>query len=95
MPEMRFVVRWPDGQIERCYSPSTIVAERLAAGVDYPLADFVRETTAALDEAGERVRARYGMGCGHAVHQAELIRAAGRRCAAIAGAIVRIERFEP
>jgi len=94
MPEMRFVVRWPDGQVERCYSPSTIVAERLTAETDYPLADFVRAATAALEEASERVRARYGMGCGHAMHQADQIREAGRRFAGIPGATVHIERFE-
>ncbi|WP_277968417.1 MSMEG_0570 family nitrogen starvation response protein [Sphingomonas echinoides] len=94
MPEMRFVVRWPDGHRERCYSPSTIIAERLTAGIDYPLADFVRDATAALEEASDRVRARYGMGCGHAMQQSQQITNTARRFADRADAVVHIERFE-
>ena len=25
MPEMTFAVRWPDGRVEECYSPSLVV----------------------------------------------------------------------
>ena len=95
MPEMRFHIRWPDGREESCYSPSTIVAEHLAAGTDYPLADFVARATAALDAASERVRARFGMGCAQAMNQAAAIRRAAREFADWPGATVRVERFEP
>ena len=27
MPELRFVLRWPDGTWETCYSPSTVVRD--------------------------------------------------------------------
>jgi uncharacterized repeat protein (TIGR04042 family) len=33
MPEMHFVVRWPDGAEMRCYSPSLVVREHLEVGL--------------------------------------------------------------
>jgi uncharacterized repeat protein (TIGR04042 family) len=69
MPEMYFRVRWPDGKVEDCYSPSTVIAEHLTAGSDYPLAEFLDRARTALEAANERVRARYGMGCGQALNQ--------------------------
>ena len=32
MPEMRFVIRWPDGVVESCYSPSLVIKEFFAPG---------------------------------------------------------------
>ena len=32
MPEMHFLVRWPDGKEQRCYSPSLIVRDHLEVG---------------------------------------------------------------
>lgn len=34
MPEMYFHVRWPDGETQRCYSPSTVVEDYLTASLD-------------------------------------------------------------
>jgi len=48
MPEMFFHVRWPDGATQRCYSPSTVVADYFTAGTEYDLADFVDRSRAAL-----------------------------------------------
>lgn len=41
MPEIHFLVRWPDGSVQRCYSPSTVVADYLVAGQDYASTEFV------------------------------------------------------
>lgn len=95
MPEMRFVVLWPDGRKERCYSPSSVVTEYLEVGVAYPLAEFAQRADDALAMANERVRARYGMGCAQAMNQAATIADTVKRLAHLPDAQVRIEQFEP
>lgn len=74
MPEMRFIVRWPDGSQTACYSPSLVMEEHLAVGARYPLDEFVRTSAAALAVASKRVAARYGMPCSRALAQIEEIR---------------------
>jgi len=32
MPEIYFRVRWPHGEIQRCYSPSTVIEEFSSSG---------------------------------------------------------------
>ena len=77
MPEMHFLVRWPDGQETRCYSPSLVIEEHLAPGARYPVAEFVRRSSAALAIASDRVQAKYGMACTRALgHRAEIERRA-------------------
>lgn len=73
MPEMTFEVRWPDGSVQRCYSPSLVVHDHLTAGASYTVADFVHRSGTALAEAGERVRARFGFACTSAAATAEEI----------------------
>lgn len=63
MPEMTFTVRWPDGTAQQCYSPSLVVHEHLDAGTSYTVEDFVQRSAAALQEASDRVRAKYGFAC--------------------------------
>jgi uncharacterized repeat protein (TIGR04042 family) len=55
MPEMCFHVRWPDGAAQRCYSPSTVVADYFTAGTEYDLADFVERSRTALGITGAKV----------------------------------------
>jgi uncharacterized repeat protein (TIGR04042 family) len=69
MPEMRFLIRWPDGRRESCYSPSLIVRDYLSEGVSYRLDDFLARIRAALTIASERVRAKYGRACSLALQQ--------------------------
>jgi putative flavoprotein involved in K+ transport len=66
---MDFVIEWPDGRCERCYSPSYVVEEHLAVGQHYPLRDFLERARRALELASERVRARYGFACSSALDQ--------------------------
>jgi len=73
VPELHFTVRWPDGSLERCYSPSRSVRTYLTPGQSYPLSDFLRRTTSALELAGERVRRRHGFACTSAAQQLESI----------------------
>ncbi len=63
MPEMTFRVRWPDGTIQDCYSPSLVMHDHLDVGASYTVADFNDRCTTALTEAAERVRAKYGFAC--------------------------------
>ncbi|GAB7071723.1 MSMEG_0570 family nitrogen starvation response protein [Mycobacterium hodleri] len=76
MPEMTFDVRWPDGRVQRCYSPSLVMHDYLTSGSDYTVADFVDRSATALHEASERVRAKFGFACTSAASTTEHILAA-------------------
>jgi uncharacterized repeat protein (TIGR04042 family) len=69
MPEMRFLIRWPDGRGESCYSPSLVVTEHLEEGASYPLDEFLRRSRTALLIASDRVKAKYGRPCSLALGQ--------------------------
>jgi uncharacterized repeat protein (TIGR04042 family) len=79
MPEMQFAVRWPDGTEASYYSPSLVMHDFLDAGSAYPVDEFVRRATEALDIASERVRAKYGFACTSAMHTQESIALAATR----------------
>ena len=68
MPEMKFDVRWPDGKVTRCYSPSLVVCELLEKG-DYPVFEFMERVRAALNIGAERVRLKFGFYCSAAMDQ--------------------------
>ncbi len=63
MPEMTFTVRWPDGRVDPCYSPSLVAHDHLDVGATYTVAEFVDRSTTLLALASDRVRARYGFAC--------------------------------
>lgn len=69
MPEMNFVIRWPDETTETCYSPSLVIKDYFTAGASYALEEFVDKARTALNIASKRVQAKYGMACGHALSQ--------------------------
>ena len=93
MPEMRFVVRWPNGAKGTCYSPSLVIKDHFREGETYALADFVARSREALTIASDRVKAKYGHACSLALGQlAEIERLAGR-FADEPGARVACERF--
>ncbi|MDI6627742.1 MULTISPECIES: MSMEG_0570 family nitrogen starvation response protein [unclassified Rhodococcus (in: high G+C Gram-positive bacteria)] len=73
MPEMSFLVRWPDGREQSCYSPSLVMHDYLTPGEDYPVAEFVQRTSEALTIASDRVLAKFGMRCTSAAQQMEEI----------------------
>ena len=74
MPEMTVTVRWPDGHVEEHYSPSLVMHDHLQPGITYTIEGFARRAQAALAEAGERVRAKYGFYCTSAAESADRIR---------------------
>ena len=68
MPAIHFVVRWPDGKEERCYSPSTILRDYLFPGA-YALDDFLTRAHDGLEAASGRVREKFGYACSSALDQ--------------------------
>jgi uncharacterized repeat protein (TIGR04042 family) len=70
---MTFDVQWPDGRVQRCYSPSLVMHDYLNTGSDYTIADFLDRSGKALHEASERVRAKFGFACSSAAWTVEEI----------------------
>ena len=93
MPEMRFIVRWPDGRRESCYSPSLVIQEFLREGEAYQLADFLSRSRQALGIASDRVKAKYGHACSLALGQLARIEAAGAQFSQTPEATVVCETF--
>ncbi|MCA0921431.1 MSMEG_0570 family nitrogen starvation response protein [Pseudooceanicola nanhaiensis] len=75
MPETYWTVRWPDGETERLYSPSSVVAEVFEPGQSYPTADFLQRARVALERASNRVERKYGFACSSAMGQLDRIEA--------------------
>ena len=93
MPEMWFDIVWPDGQPERCYSPSLVIAETVSEGQSYTVADFMRLIGEALHEASERVRRKYGFPCSRAMAQRATLERGYQRYAGTPDATMRVEKF--
>jgi uncharacterized repeat protein (TIGR04042 family) len=94
MPEMRFLIRWPDGTVEACYSPSLVVKDYFVPGETYPLADFLDRSRAALTIASDRVKAKYGYYCTSAMDQLERIETTAKAFADRQDARVAVDAFE-
>jgi uncharacterized repeat protein (TIGR04042 family) len=92
MPEMHFAVRWPDGRPMQCYSPSLVIKDYFVPGQSYPVADFLARSREAYRIADERVRARWGWGCGHGQRALQEIEARASQFAS--DGLVVIEAFE-
>ncbi|MCM4078592.1 MSMEG_0570 family nitrogen starvation response protein [Paractinoplanes hotanensis] len=92
MPERYVLVRWPDGEAQRIYSPSTVVEDFFSAGQRMAVGDFVATSRAALTEASERVRQAYGFPCGNAARSLASVEA---RAAAQPAGDVLVEGIEP
>jgi uncharacterized repeat protein (TIGR04042 family) len=92
MPEVHFRIRWPDGGIDTCYSPSTVIKDFFVVGQPYPLDEFLQRSRSGLEAASERVRALYGMSCSRALGQLAAIEAKAKKQPAD-GAQVRVEAF--
>jgi uncharacterized repeat protein (TIGR04042 family) len=87
---MYFRVRWPDGEVESCYSPSTIIGQSLSAGESYRLAEFLVRSSEGLSRASARVQAKHGMPCSRALGQLARIESACRRFGAVENAEVTV-----
>ena len=67
MPEVHFEVRWPNAETRTYYSPSTAAHAHFSPGATYALADFLARSRAAMHQASERVRQKYGYTCSSAM----------------------------
>lgn len=95
MPEMHFRVRFPNGAIAECYSPSYVVEDYLRVGERYTVPDFLERARTALSIASERVRERYGFACSSALDQlAALEQAIGSLSAEQGGQTVEVLEFK-
>jgi uncharacterized repeat protein (TIGR04042 family) len=94
VPEVHFRIRWPDQSETRCYSPSTTIMQSLTAGRSYPLSEFLTLSRQALEHGSERVRQKYGYGCGHAQLQIAEIERVAARFAGSPAACVSVVNFE-
>ena len=92
MPEMHFLVRWPDGGEMRCYSPSLVVREYLEVGRAYAVGDFLARSRTMLSIGSERVRAKYGFACSAAMDQLAEIEARAADC--VEAGFVTVVSFE-
>jgi uncharacterized repeat protein (TIGR04042 family) len=94
MPQMRFRVRWPDGTVMSCYSPSLVIKDYFNVGQSYGVTDFVARSGESLTIAGERVKAKFGFYCTGAADQLEAIVARAAEFDQLPDARVTIEGFE-
>jgi uncharacterized repeat protein (TIGR04042 family) len=94
MPEMRFLIRWPDGTQETCYSPSLVVKDYFEPGKSHDIDDFLARSRTALEIASERVRAKYGHPCSFAAAQLARTENAVAAFSARPNACVMVESFE-
>ena len=94
MPEMHFHVRWPDATTTSCYSPSLVIKDYFIPGTAYPLEEFLQRSRTALAIASDRVREKYGFGCGQAIRQMEEIEQLAQRFRAMTDAQVVVESFQ-
>ncbi len=63
VPEVRLSLQWPDGRTSELYSPSTVILEHLPPGSSLSVAELQARALEGLEQASERVRARYGFAC--------------------------------
>jgi uncharacterized repeat protein (TIGR04042 family) len=94
MPEVRFRVRWPDGRVEVCYSPSTVIKDVFAAGETYGLAAFLARSEEGLRRASERVREVHGFACARSSAQLRTLRESASAYAGLPDPKVTVEGFE-
>jgi uncharacterized repeat protein (TIGR04042 family) len=94
MPEMCFRIRWPNGKVETCYSPSLVVKDFFSPGESYPLSDFLQRSRTAFGIASRRVEEKYGFPCSLAADQLARIETATQAFAGIPDARIAIDAFE-
>lgn len=91
MPEIWTRVRWPDGVVQRVYSPSLVVTDHVLPGESYAVTELVDRLGTALREASDRVQASYGFPCSRA---AAAFAAVERRAAEVGAGTAIVEGFE-
>jgi uncharacterized repeat protein (TIGR04042 family) len=91
---MHFHLRWPDGSVTRCYSPSLVIQDYFQPGTAYPLPQFMAQVREALNIASERVRAKFGFACSQALDQLAELESLAQRFANLDNARVDVLSFD-
>jgi uncharacterized repeat protein (TIGR04042 family) len=95
MPEMRFLIEWPDGVRQSCYSPSLVIRDYFVPGQPYKLQDFLDRSRTALRIASDRVQQKFGFPCSRALGQLAAIEAAAARCSQSDGNVCILSFIDP
>ncbi|NMF85452.1 MSMEG_0570 family nitrogen starvation response protein [Nodosilinea sp. P-1105] len=95
MPEIRFHIRWPDGEEDICYSPSLVVQDYFEVGESYTLEEFLDRARTALSIASDRVQAKYGFPCSRALGQLQHIEQRSAQYGTLEAPQVSLLRFIP
>lgn len=74
MPEVYLKIEWPDKQVDKIYSPSTVINEYFKAGENLPVSEFEIKVTEALNKASQRVYERFGFECTSAMAELDRIK---------------------
>lgn len=94
MPDLTFRIRWPNGDEEACYSPSSIIRNFFQEGEAYPLDEFVDLIEKAFEAASERVRAVHGYPCSRAASQLATLKTRSNAFETYPDATVTFLRFD-
>ncbi|NEP18357.1 MAG: MSMEG_0570 family nitrogen starvation response protein [Leptolyngbya sp. SIO4C1] len=78
MPETYFQIQWPDGRQQTCYSPSSVIKDYFELGQTYTVSDFLSRARDSLQQASNRVQAKYGFPCSRALGQLQQLEAAAQ-----------------
>jgi len=73
MPERILIVKWPDSQQQKIYSPSSIISTYFNAGDQFEVQDFLNKSMEALQHASHRVEEKYGYACSSAMSSIEMV----------------------
>ena len=75
MPETILTVKWPDGEVESIYSPSTIIKKYFEPGDQMKMKDFESKSQEAFEHASKRVEMVRGFACSAAMSSLHGIKA--------------------
>ncbi len=73
MPITYINIEWPDKEVDKVYSPSSVIEDYFEAGNTLKIDIFLNQCNQGLNEASERVRKKFGYACTSAMAEASRI----------------------
>lgn len=74
MPETYVNIKWPNGESDSVYSPSSIIESYFNENQDIEITFFVKDCEEALKEASNRVYQKFGFACTSAMSEIQRIK---------------------
>ncbi len=74
MPETYVNIKWPNGESDSVYSPSSVIENYFNKNQDIEIISFVNTCEEALNEASNRVYEKFGFVCTAAISEAQRIK---------------------